>query len=66
MPAKRLSSWQARTSSTPKRDADMAAPYAFLRLQLRAATLLGEVRVIGPPDQGTCIAARFSFENSLQ
>jgi signal transduction histidine kinase len=52
--------------SAPKRDADMGAPYTFLRLQLRAATLRGEVRVIGPSDQGTCIAARFSFEDSLQ
>lgn len=52
--------------SAIKRDADMGAPYAFLRLQHRAATLSGEVRVIGPSDQGTSIAARFSFENSLQ
>jgi signal transduction histidine kinase len=52
--------------SAPKRNADMGAPYAFLRLQLRAATLRGEIRVIGPSDQGTRIAARFSFENSLQ
>jgi signal transduction histidine kinase len=52
--------------SAPSRDADLNAPYAFLRIQLRAATLRGEVRVIGPSDQGTSIAARFSFENSLQ
>jgi signal transduction histidine kinase len=52
--------------SAPKRDADMGAPYAFLRLQLRAAALGGEVRVTGPSDQGTSIAAHFSFENLLQ
>jgi signal transduction histidine kinase len=52
--------------SATKRDDDIGAPYAFLRLQHRAATLRGEVRVIGPSDQGTSIAARFSFENSLQ
>ena len=52
--------------SAPNRDADLNAPYAFLRIQLRAATLRGEVRVTGPSEQGTSIAARFSFENSLQ
>jgi signal transduction histidine kinase len=52
--------------SAANRDADTDAPYAFLRLQLRAATLRGEVRVTGPSDQGTSIAAHFSFENSLQ
>jgi signal transduction histidine kinase len=52
--------------SAPKRDADIGAPYAFLRLQLRAAALWGEVGVTGPSDQGTSIAARFSLENLLR
>ncbi len=52
--------------SASKRRADRDAPYAFLRLQHRAASLGGDVQLYGPSSRGTSIAARFSFENSLQ
>ena len=52
--------------SASKRKADITAPYSLLRLQHRAASLGGDVQIFGPSSRGTSIAARFSFENSLQ
>ncbi len=48
--------------SAAKRAADGNASYALLRLQLRAATLGGDLRSFGPSDRGTRITVRFSFE----
>jgi nitrate/nitrite-specific signal transduction histidine kinase len=51
--------------SSAVREADLNAPYALLRLQHRAATLRGDVRLVGPSEHGSRIDARFPFENSL-